>query len=152
MTSSGLNKYHLVEEAKSSGLLAMAEIPTPAGRHDVLTGIYDTDHKLNISVVFTSIESTLAALKEAGRLADNLNASIILPAPQIVPYPSPLADPPVLMDFNEKPFTVIAGQKSGGHQDAGFAFAGTAIRRCSRCFRPNRSSSSAGTSSAAGSR
>ncbi len=61
MTSSGLNKYHLVEEAKSSGLLAMAEIPTPAGRHDVLTGIYDTDHKLNISVVFTSIESTLAA-------------------------------------------------------------------------------------------
>jgi hypothetical protein len=66
------------------------------------------DHKLEVSVVFTSIEPTLRALKEAGGLADRLAAGIALVVPQIVPYPLPLTSPPVLLDFTERRFFVMA--------------------------------------------
>jgi hypothetical protein len=68
------------------------------------------DQKLNISVVFTSVESTLAALKEAGNLANMLGARIMLVAPQVVPFPLPLETPPVLVEFNENRFRVLASQ------------------------------------------
>jgi hypothetical protein len=76
----------------------------------------ETDSKLNISVVFTSVDATLAALKEAGRLlgnplgnqANSLGGRITLVVPQIVPYPLPLTSPPVLVDFNERRLRVIA--------------------------------------------
>jgi hypothetical protein len=64
--------------------------------------------KLNISVVFTSIEATLAALREAGHLASSLGARITLVVPQVVPYPLPLSGPPVRVDFNERRLRVIA--------------------------------------------
>lgn len=68
----------------------------------------ETDAKLDISVVFTSIDATLAALKEAGHLASSLGACITLVMPQIVPYPLPLTGPPVPVDFNERRLHVIA--------------------------------------------
>jgi hypothetical protein len=68
----------------------------------------ETDSKLAISVVFTSVESTLAALKEAGNLASSLGGRITLIVPQIVPYPLPLTSPPILVDFNERRLRVIA--------------------------------------------
>jgi hypothetical protein len=68
----------------------------------------ETDSKLNISVVFTSIDATLTALKEAGNLASSLGACITLVVPQIVPYPLPLTGPPVPVDFNERRLRVIA--------------------------------------------
>ena len=68
----------------------------------------ETDSKLNISVVFTSVDATLAALKEAGNLASSLGGRITLVVPQIVPYPLPLTSPPVLVDFNERRLRVIA--------------------------------------------
>ena len=64
--------------------------------------------KLNISVVFTSVKATLAALREAGGLAGRLGARITLVVPQIVPYPLPLTSPPVLLDWNERRFRTIA--------------------------------------------
>jgi hypothetical protein len=70
----------------------------------------DADQKLNIAVVFTSVEATLAALKEAGALASSLGARITLFVPQVVPYALPLETPPVLIDFNEKRFRVIASE------------------------------------------
>lgn len=73
-------------------------------------GAGEFESKLNVDVVFTSIEPTLAALKKAGALAGRLNARITLLVPQIVPYPLPLASPPVLLDFNERRFRVIANQ------------------------------------------
>jgi len=66
--------------------------------------------KLNIAVVFTSVEQTLTALKKAGQIAKDLNASITLIVPQVVPYPLPLTSPPVLLAFNERRFRVIAGE------------------------------------------
>jgi hypothetical protein len=68
----------------------------------------ETDSKLNISVVFTSVDATLAALKEAGNLASSLGGRITLIVPQIVPYPLPLTSPPVSVDFNERRLRVIA--------------------------------------------
>jgi hypothetical protein len=65
--------------------------------------------RLNITAVFTSVESTLSALKKAGAVAQGLNAHITLIVGQIVPYPLPLASPPVLLDFNERRFRVLAG-------------------------------------------
>jgi len=68
----------------------------------------ETESKLDISVVFTSVDATLAALKEAGNLAASLGGRITLILPQIVPYPLPLTSPPVLVDFNERRLRVIA--------------------------------------------
>jgi len=68
--------------------------------------------KLKIAVVFTSVESTLPALKRAAAIAQGLNASITLIVPQIVPYPLPLTSPPVLIEFNERRFRVIAGEST----------------------------------------
>jgi hypothetical protein len=69
----------------------------------------ETDSKLDISVVFTSVEATLMALKEAGELASSLGGRITLIVPQVVPYPLPLTSPPVLVDFNERRLRVLAG-------------------------------------------
>jgi hypothetical protein len=67
-------------------------------------------HRLNVSVVFTSVPATLAALRKAAALAASLNACLTLVVPQVVPYPLPLSSPPVLVDFNERRFRVIASQ------------------------------------------
>jgi len=72
----------------------------------------ETESRLNISVVFTSVAPTLAALKKAGDLANQLGGHITLLVPQIVPYPLPLTSPPVLLDWNERRFRVIASQSS----------------------------------------
>jgi hypothetical protein len=68
----------------------------------------EVGQRLNIAVVFTSVDSTLAALQEAGNLANSLGARITLVVPQIVPYPLPLESPPVLVEFNENRFRVMA--------------------------------------------
>ena len=67
------------------------------------------ESELKISVVFTQIEPTLAALKHAGALARDLGARISLLVPQLVPYPLPLDRSPVSPEFNERRFRVIAG-------------------------------------------
>jgi hypothetical protein len=63
---------------------------------------------LNIAVVFTTVEATLAALRKAGGLANRLGARITLMVPQVIPFPLPLKSPPVLIDWNERRFRVIA--------------------------------------------
>ncbi len=68
------------------------------------------DPKLNISVIFTSVRTTLAALKKAGTLASNLGARVTLLVPQVVPYPIPLESPPVLLDWSERRFHAIANE------------------------------------------
>lgn len=72
----------------------------------------EVDSRLNISIIFTSVDATLGALKEArsllGQQAGSLGGHITLIVPQIVPYPLPLTSPPILMDFNERRLRVIA--------------------------------------------
>ncbi len=88
--------------------LAIEKILAPAKLRPAEPGIEEVERKLNISVVFTSVKSTLEALKEAGSLASSLGARITLLVPQVVPYPLPLESPPVLVEFNENRFRVIA--------------------------------------------
>jgi hypothetical protein len=66
--------------------------------------------RLNISVVFTSVDATLAALRTAGRLASCLGGRITLVVPEVVSYQLPLNKPPVLHDWNERRFRVLAAE------------------------------------------
>jgi hypothetical protein len=70
----------------------------------------EANPRLNVAVIFTSVEATLAALKQAAELACPLNASLTLIVAQIVPYPLSLTSPPVPQDFSERRFRVIADQ------------------------------------------
>ena len=75
--------------------------PPPAGNRDAA---------LNITVVFTSVRGTAAALQSAAALAMTLGARINLVVLQIVPYPLPLTSPPVLVDFSESQLRTIASE------------------------------------------
>jgi hypothetical protein len=90
--------------------LAIEKLLAPRTGHPTRSIGEEADQKLNIAVVFTSVESTLAALKEAGNLANSLGARITLVVPQVVPYPLPLETPPVLVEFNENRFRVMASE------------------------------------------
>jgi hypothetical protein len=90
--------------------LAIEKLLAPQTGHPKRPIGEEADQELNIAVVFTSVELTLAALKEAGNLANSLGARITLVVPQVVPYPLPLETPPVLVEFNEHRFQVIATQ------------------------------------------
>jgi hypothetical protein len=72
----------------------------------------EDDLNLNVSVVFTSVTATLAALRQAANLlgthAGSLGRHITLIVPRVVPYPLPLNSPPVLVDFNERRLRLIA--------------------------------------------
>ena len=72
----------------------------------------ESDRRLDIAVVFTFETATVAALRKAAVLADQLRARIVLVAPQIVPFPLPLESPPVLLEFSERRFRHIA-EESG---------------------------------------
>jgi len=117
MTSSYLSKdffsVHLLpSDVESWNSMSRAEerILNPAVRWPQSPAGGAADSKLNIAVIFTAVESTLAALKHAGVLASNLGACISLVVPQVVPYPLPLNNAPIPPGFNERRFSVIAGQ------------------------------------------
>src|SRR5713226_4527850 len=95
--------------ARNAMSLALEKILAPAVGRPASPATEEADPRLNISVVFTAIDSTLAALKQAGAMASSLGARITLVVPQVVPYPLPLTSPPVLLDFSERRFRVIAG-------------------------------------------
>jgi len=97
-------------EGQKNILLALERIVQPATGHPGWSETEEAERRLNISVIFTSVEATLAALKKAGTLASSLGARITLVVPQVVPYPLPLESPPVLLDWNERRFRVIAGE------------------------------------------
>jgi hypothetical protein len=110
MTSSGLAEYSQDMEGRNNMSLAIEKILVSATSQPTRPAVEETDPRLNICVVFTSVAATLMALKEAGALAVSLGARITLLVPQVVPYPLPLESPPVLVDFNEKRFRVIASE------------------------------------------
>ncbi len=92
--------------------LALQKLLAPATGWPDRPETGESESGLNIDVVFTSVDPTLAALKKAGALASRLNARITLLIPQIVPYPLPLETPPVLLEFNERRFRIIASESS----------------------------------------
>jgi hypothetical protein len=87
----------------------MENFPVAGNRIPYRSAAEPVNSRLNIAVIFTSIESTLSALRKAGVLAGQLRARITLIVPQVVPYPIPVDCPPVPLDFTERQFRVIAG-------------------------------------------
>ncbi len=70
--------------------------------------------KLEVNVIFTNTQGTLAALKMAGYLACNLGARINLVVAQVVPLPFPLTRPPVSVAFTEQRLLDVACQGAQG--------------------------------------
>jgi hypothetical protein len=70
----------------------------------------ESDPELEITVIFTSAEATVAAIDRAGALLKDLDGRISLIAAQSVPYPLPLERPAVLLDFNKRRLINIASE------------------------------------------
>ena len=90
--------------------LGLDKFLAPAPGYPTVPIADEVDQELSIAVVYTSVHSTLAALKEAGELASQLGARITLIVPEVVPYAVPIEAPPIAVLFNENRFRVIAGQ------------------------------------------
>jgi hypothetical protein len=95
-------------EGRNNTLLALEKVLIPTTRRPPPPKVDHGDQRLHIAVIFTSMESTVAALRRAGALAASLNARITLLVFQLVPFPLPLESPPVLLDWNERRFQAIA--------------------------------------------
>ena len=110
MTSSGVKRYSRDVEGRSDMSLALEKTLIPKTGQPARPATGDAGQRLNVTVIFTSVEATLAALRRAGTFANSLSARITLLVPQIVPYPLPLESPPVLLDWNEQRFRMIASE------------------------------------------
>jgi hypothetical protein len=69
-------------------------------------------NELEVNVIFTDHQRTLAALRTAGALAHRLQARINLLVPQGVPYAFPLTSPPVPIQFTERRLLDLVDQGS----------------------------------------
>ena len=67
--------------------------------------------QLNVHVIFTNLKATRAALQTARELASDLGARIIVLVAQVVPYPLPLAEPPIPVAFTEQALLRMAGEQ-----------------------------------------
>jgi len=65
-----------------------------------------------VTIISTSVESTLAALKKGETLASRLGSQITLLIPEVVPYPQPLTSSPVQQDSSEKRFRELLKESS----------------------------------------
>ena len=67
------------------------------------------DSELRVNVLFTDDEGTRTALKQAVDLASGLDAATRIIVPYIVPFPLPLNDPPVPLNFTCERIQCLAG-------------------------------------------
>src|SRR5579859_3418209 len=66
------------------------------------------ERKLEVNVIFSTIQGTQAALKAAQELAHDLNARTLLLVPQVVPRQFPISSPPVSIAFTERRAIALA--------------------------------------------
>lgn len=85
-------------------------------RRVTLNGAAEVDPStdLEVNVIFTDDEGTLAALKAAGVLAHNLRPRINLLVFQTVPLAFPLTRPPVSIPFTEQRLLHLVSQNAQG--------------------------------------
>jgi hypothetical protein len=70
----------------------------------------NAEGSLEVVVLHTTIDGTLASLKRAAELAAGLAANIRLLVLTVVPYPLPIESPQVSLAFNRRRFTTIASE------------------------------------------
>jgi hypothetical protein len=78
------------------------------------------DSELSVFVVFTSNDWTLRALEKAREIAKPLGANIVVVALQVVPFPLPLSEPPVSMEFVIRRFEENSNEFPDGTQVAAY--------------------------------
>src|SRR5260370_9262316 len=61
-----------------------------------------SDHRLRLTVIYTSQEGTIAALKTAHDLARNLGLRVALMMIKVVPFHFPLDRPPLPLHFLQR--------------------------------------------------
>ena len=66
--------------------------------------------RLEVTVIFTSAEPTIAAIDRACALLSGLGGSVSLVDAQIVPYPLGLGEPPVSLDFLKQRLQAITNK------------------------------------------
>lgn len=81
------------------------------------TGESNPDAKLEVHVIFTDTNGTLAALNTAGNLASNLGARVNLVAAHAVPYVLPLDRPLVSVAFTEQKLLEVESRGAPGPVD-----------------------------------
>jgi len=96
------------QAAPADMAVVLATSPVPQLRRSPVTEYEGRDALPEIAVLFTSMHATPAALRKARVLAKRLDVRITLLVTQIVPYPLPLSEPPVLLEFIEKRFITLA--------------------------------------------
>ena len=67
--------------------------------------------QLDLQVIFTDLPKTAAALAAARTMAQGLSARITLLVAQVVPYPLPLAEPDIPVEFTERLLEPLACEK-----------------------------------------
>jgi hypothetical protein len=72
------------------------------------------DSGLDLHVIYTSLPRTRAALAAAASLAVGLDARVTILAAQVVPYPLPLEEPPVAVEFTERKLWQMAAEQETG--------------------------------------
>jgi hypothetical protein len=82
---------------------AAKRIPVPCPAPEI-------DPNLQLDVIFTNPEGTNGALKAANCFALDLDTRVVLLVPQAVPYPLPLEQPPVSVEFTERALSQLASQ------------------------------------------
>jgi hypothetical protein len=80
----------------------------------VTTPLSTRDAGLDVHVIFTSFPRTRAALAAAASLAAGLDARVTILAAQVVPYPLPLEEPPVAVEFTEQKLWQMAAEQESG--------------------------------------
>ena len=96
----------MVEQKESQ--FAHPRPPAPAATWPEQPGADTGEYGLEISVIFTSFQATVAALKLAATLAKGFRAHVRLVVPEVVPYPAPLDYPLVRREFREQRLREIA--------------------------------------------
>ena len=80
------------------------------GSQHGLPDLSESSRKLDLQVIFTDLPKTAAALAKARTMARGLGARITLMVARVVPYPLPLAEPDVPVEFTERLLESLAGQ------------------------------------------
>src|SRR5215469_1130053 len=68
----------------------------------------ESENRLEVVVVHTTVRGTLASLRTAAALAEGLAAHIRLLVLEIVPYPLPVESPRVPLNFTQRRFSTLA--------------------------------------------
>jgi hypothetical protein len=90
----------------------MNVVSSPDGLGVADRGAVSHGSRLEVFVLFTTVQETLLALRKAASLASHLNARIEILVPEIVPYPLPIDRPSVAPSFLAHRYRTVV-QQSG---------------------------------------